>query len=237
MGTTYLSKSRRSEIKDIVAEQLNKLWVLRNDLRLGVTDPESLVKIAAVPIAQSIYGYTVTPLQEIPSDDSEYEVAGVIDRHARQIIVAKKYGLESQRFTLAHEIGHLILHPGRIYHRDRPLNGGESNAGLPYVEREANAFAAELLMPERLIVEVFVRCFGGRLDATDINEDFTYKISVATGKPLTVKQLREMGPFRRALLIADADSLGGAMFQSLRERFRVSKSAMAVRLLELDLVT
>lgn len=55
-----------------------------------------------------------------------------------------------QRFTIAHELGHLMLHEGRLhqgwmYFRDtgRP----PTDAGLLKLEAEANAFAAELLAP------------------------------------------------------------------------------------------
>lgn len=67
-----------------------------------------------------------------------------------------------RRFTIAHEIGHLVLHasdgkafydrPADIREIDEAPTGGE----LPELgrrEREANAFARELLMPEPLVSE------------------------------------------------------------------------------------
>jgi Zn-dependent peptidase ImmA (M78 family) len=45
-----------------------------------------------------------------------------------------------QRFTVAHEIGHILLHPLGEAFRDRTFAGNEQ-------ERQANAFAADLLMP------------------------------------------------------------------------------------------
>ena len=48
-----------------------------------------------------------------------------------------------RRFTIAHEIGHFVLHPER---------GAVDEAGRTE-EREADAFAAELLMPEYLVRE------------------------------------------------------------------------------------
>jgi Zn-dependent peptidase ImmA (M78 family) len=71
--------------------------------------------------------------------DAERTVIGVNASHART----------RQRFTIAHEIGHLLLHERRsmfvdthIYRRDEV-----SSMGTESEEREANAFAAELLMP------------------------------------------------------------------------------------------
>lgn len=52
-----------------------------------------------------------------------------------------------RRFTIAHEIGHFVLHPGL----QRPERGGRVNEAGRLREREADAFAAELLMPEYLV--------------------------------------------------------------------------------------
>jgi Zn-dependent peptidase ImmA (M78 family) len=52
-----------------------------------------------------------------------------------------------RRFTIAHEIGHFVLHPGRV----APERGGPTNVASGRQEREADAFAAELLMPEHLV--------------------------------------------------------------------------------------
>jgi predicted transcriptional regulator len=52
-----------------------------------------------------------------------------------------------RRFTIAHEIGHFVLHP----ELQRPERGGRVNEAGRVLEREADAFAAELLMPEHLI--------------------------------------------------------------------------------------
>lgn len=57
-----------------------------------------------------------------------------------------------KRFTLAHEIGHLEMH------RDHFITHNDTDATLEYFkegnqETEANEFASELLMPEKLFIE------------------------------------------------------------------------------------
>jgi Zn-dependent peptidase ImmA (M78 family) len=55
-----------------------------------------------------------------------------------------------QRFTIAHELGHFILHKQEEVHVDRAvikLRDGASSKGEDPDEVEANGFAAELLMP------------------------------------------------------------------------------------------
>ncbi len=54
-----------------------------------------------------------------------------------------------RRFTIAHEIGHFVLHPGR----PRMERGGRVTEAGRFEEREADVFAAELLMPEALVRE------------------------------------------------------------------------------------
>jgi Zn-dependent peptidase ImmA (M78 family) len=63
--------------------------------------------------------------------------------------------LNRQRFTIAHELGHLILHGESDLHVDEHfpigLRSGMSAMGVDDKEIEANQFAAELLMPSGMI--------------------------------------------------------------------------------------
>ena len=63
-----------------------------------------------------------------------------------------------QRFTIAHECGHLVLHKALItteVHVDKDfpmlMRDSVSAAGVNEMEIEANLFAAQLLMPEVLL--------------------------------------------------------------------------------------
>ncbi|MFD8569591.1 ImmA/IrrE family metallo-endopeptidase [Streptomyces sp. NPDC059639] len=77
--------------------------------------------------------------------DGQSPVVGVNDAHSRN----------RQRFTIAHEFGHLLLHPGREVVLDRPvrvnLRDKTSSTATDREEIEANAFAASLLMPADLV--------------------------------------------------------------------------------------
>ncbi len=63
-----------------------------------------------------------------------------------------------KRFSIAHEIGHFVLHDGdtyidkgyRVHFRDL-----ESGSGTKSEEMEANAFAAALLMPAKRVSDAF----------------------------------------------------------------------------------
>lgn len=237
-GISGIPAAREREILSKATDELNKLWVLRDDYALHVDDPEELVRIAHVATPQCRYGFEVVHKQEIPSDDADFDVAGVIDRHVKQILIAQKFPLPCRRFTIAHEVGHLVLHPGRVYHRDRPLQGNERfNSSRPTIEKEADLFAAELLMPSKLLTDVFISYFGGRVDGAEANEDLCYYLSRGTGRRISPNELRSMKAYDRALLVAGASEFGTTMLQPLFERFSVSKSAMAIQLKDLKLVT
>lgn len=62
-----------------------------------------------------------------------------------------------RRFTLAHEIGHLLLHKNEDLHVDEhnPIGLRTKKSGLAVdaKEIEANQFAAELLMPQEMLAK------------------------------------------------------------------------------------
>jgi Zn-dependent peptidase ImmA (M78 family) len=100
----------------------------------------------------------------------EHKVSGVLmvksgERHA---LVNATHPASRQRFSLAHELGHLVLHDSakdrlfvdtsmRMYQRVGAA-GNENYASpdsttTPHEEREANRFASALLMPAGLVAE------------------------------------------------------------------------------------
>lgn len=85
------------------------------------------------------------------------QVSGLCDFQARRIYVNKLDSAERQTFTMAHELGHWLLH------RDVFLNDPDRYPVLPRfsapdradpLEKEANKFAACLLVPSRLLRDV-----------------------------------------------------------------------------------
>ncbi len=86
----------------------------------------------------------------------ESEVAGKIERQGSgyRITVNGSENARRQRFTLAHELAHYILH--------RDLIGDGITDSVMYrssmsddIERQANRFAADLLMPAGLVRQKF----------------------------------------------------------------------------------
>ncbi len=98
-------------------------------------------------------------------------VSGLLFRQGndRAIGVNAAHPMVRQRFTVAHELGHLQLHPSKeliLDHVRVNLRDDVSTLGTDRQEREANAFAAELLMP-RTEVGAHVRHLLNRRGSTD----------------------------------------------------------------------
>lgn len=73
--------------------------------------------------------------------DGDHVVIGVNSAHADR----------RRRFTIAHEIGHLVLHKGRplvLDHVRVNFRDANSSTASDLEEIQANAFAAEILMPK-----------------------------------------------------------------------------------------
>ena len=95
---------------------------------------------------------------------SEEEVAGVLYRDGDSVsmIVNSSSEKSRQRFTVAHEIGHFLLHRGEVFLDKRVrVNLLDTGPGLAtaFEEIQANQFAAELLMPREWMIEEVDRRF------------------------------------------------------------------------------
>lgn len=95
------------------------------------------------------------------------EVSGMLYRRngTEVIVVNQHHTHHRQRFTIAHEIGHADLHDSDTY-----LDGlatlrfrdGKSATGTDTEEREANGYAAGLLMPADWVRGQFIGLVTGR---------------------------------------------------------------------------
>jgi Zn-dependent peptidase ImmA (M78 family) len=66
-------------------------------------------------------------------------------------IINRDHSPTRRRYSIAHEIGHFILHPPEEAYIDVAARSDKSSDGTDPREIEANAFAAVLLMPEQLL--------------------------------------------------------------------------------------
>lgn len=114
---------------------------------------------APIPVEQ----IAVAEGAQVVRSPSSGQESGFLMRDGRRILI----GLNSrdsdrrQRFTIAHELGHLKLHRGRPLIVDHSVRVNKRNdvssAATDPEEVEANAFAAALLMHGSLILEAVHR--------------------------------------------------------------------------------
>ncbi len=118
----------------------------------GVTSPP-------VPVEQ-IAKQLGAQINEAPDGE---DLSGFMlrDQTTGEVVIGvnKAHGEHRRRFTIAHELAHMLLHDQEQLHVDssRRLQlirrSGQSSDGNVPIEIEANVFAAEFLMPADLLEE------------------------------------------------------------------------------------
>lgn len=147
-------------------------------------------------------------LVEAPNEDGE--LSGLILRNKESTLIGvnKNHHENRKRFTIAHELGHYLLHEDKDVFVDKDENLRSSvhyrktQNGYCVKEEEANIFAAELLMPETLV----------RKDFNMFYEMIKERFSEVTERHLKI------------------------IIELLSEQFQVSKQAMEIRIDTLKLV-
>jgi len=111
----------------------------------------NFIESPPVIIHELVENYGLTVFKATFEDKA---IAAYIDFDKKWIVVNKEDAAARQNFSIAHELGHWIMHPDqvkadenniRIFYR-KPM-GGETDP----LEIEANAFAAYLLVPEEML--------------------------------------------------------------------------------------
>lgn len=131
---------RRRKINSLVKEILNQA-----NIRSAPVPVEHIVQQRGIDVRLN--------------NDPQSDVSGFLFLGGERpmIGVNTSQSIVRQRFTIAHEFGHYLLHgftPSEV-HVDHGfkvmLRDGRSSEGTDEAEREANLFAAELLMPEDML--------------------------------------------------------------------------------------
>jgi Zn-dependent peptidase ImmA (M78 family) len=136
-----------------------------------------------------------TPLDKIANHFSIFieeeelgnDISGVLIREEDKSIIGVNSSDSDnrKRFTIAHELGHFIMHQGNEIHIDRTfkVNFRDKNSSLAnnIEEIEANAFAAALLMPEKKIKQFVNQRLTQGIDVEDSEElrDISEKFQVS----------------------------------------------------------
>lgn len=125
-------------------------------------------------LATLLYGLGVQKVPDLRVGEREY--AGFLDAGARLIAVEENHHEHRRRFSVAHEVGHFVLHylprPGgrglfactASDMEVAPSAAEEARQAHLRQEAEANLFASELLMPEQSVIAMH-KVTGGRVSA------------------------------------------------------------------------
>lgn len=123
-------------------------------LNRGSVGPTPVIELA------DKIGYKVT---EFKPDSRTSEISGAVNHKNQTIYINSSESAYRKRFTIAHEIGHIVLH-GRDSDRVDYRKQIGFASGNEMAEIEANRFAAELLMPHD-VFEVLWDLYEGNLQS------------------------------------------------------------------------
>lgn len=138
-----------SDLEKIVMRLQNTLWVNRHKIWKNEDLQNPLLLLKPDAVLKKVMDYTYRELDTLGTYQQageKFEIAGLIDKSKRMVHVYRNFPPETQYFTAAHELGHLILHRDVVLHRDKPIDG---SAATPRNQQElqADKFAAYFLMP------------------------------------------------------------------------------------------
>lgn len=167
-----------------------------------------------------------------PGTKAGFQLGGFINRPAKVIGISDQQSERTKRFTLAHEVGHLVMHPGLHEHREMPIHGlTEPRDPVDLKERQANQFAGHFLVPKKLLARAFQTAFG--VDNLTLTDDVAWELHRADFKSLMSSPNHSLA-FER--VVATALRFRGHQFGALTDLFQVSPMTLAIRLRETGLV-
>jgi formiminotetrahydrofolate cyclodeaminase/Zn-dependent peptidase ImmA (M78 family) len=231
-GLQLNDKASNDQIEKLVSEIQNAMWRYRDSIWKNdvpetpseIIDPIKLLKKLGYQYQQK------STLGTYDSMGNTFEVAGIIDSVNNYVSISSNFKPETIQFTIAHELGHAILHPNQVLHRDRPMDGS-SLSSYDFKERQANKFASCFLMPKKLIIQQFQSLF--LTNKVEINTQTAlllgFRLSELRAK---CKDVRELSRF-----IASTTFYNHKFFPSIANQFQVSNETMAIRLEELQLIS
>lgn len=209
-----------------------EIWHNRDALfPLGVPSPLAMFQPDIAARALGVEYEHREQLGRFGNGRDRFETAGMIDRTRGIIAVSTRFPYPARRFTGAHEIGHFVMHPHEVMHRDRPIFDTYRRERPPQ-EQEADYFAACFLAPKKLVEEEFMARFIKK-PPLPLTDTVAWNLLGESAHELFGPSA---GSLDFAAAVAGAASFNGKHFKSLADHFGISVSAMAIRLQELGLV-
>ena len=228
-------------IKKQARNVLSRLYRIYYEEKGRFLSPDEFFPIDLNKVISTVMNWELESVSDIGYDRNGQMLRGRCDYDNKLIRIAfQDVSPAEKNFTIAHEIGHAILHADSnrlspVSERKRTIRRIAnliSTSEERKKEKEANIFAAELLMPEKAVRDYFSRVFGykeiwlGSMRAQQFIKDFNKKSQKPFFNLISVK---DIAPYFTAYKKTGSQP-------SIREFFGVSTAAMSIRLLELNLI-
>ena len=194
----------------------------------GLDDPVDWLDPATL---SEIVGLAYETVPSIPLEGRAVRDApvGLLDVVRRHVLVSEELGLEVARYTGAHEIAHYLLHRRNFkQHFERAF---DPTKGRSRREREADEFAARFLMPDKLLR---TRCSQvlALPDDSQLPIKVNDQVSFSLG-PNIAHIDRHKLDLEFALARLGRDFMNRPIVP-LHQQFKVSTTALAIRLQEIE---
>lgn len=138
---------------------------------------------APVDVEKLAHALGMVVRRELRHDDQSGRIECEANGGPCIITVNATHPESRQRFTIAHEIAHFILHRDAI--GDGIVDDGMYRSGKPEkLERQANQYAAEILMPWKLVIDKYR---AGKTTPAELAREF--KVSAAVAE-IRLRELR-----------------------------------------------
>lgn len=223
----------RAEIEQRAAAVQAIVWRKRQEIWIDETVPIDPVAMLSPDIALRMLGYSYEMPESLGTfrhAEGSFEVAGMLEGQLGRVSISAQMIPTVRRFTAAHELGHVALHPYlKEAHRDRPLDG--TSAVKDRIEREADRFASNYLMPSKLVTDRFTSIFGP--PPFSLSDDTAFALFGQRPEEV-LRKLRTTRDLSRAL--TRAERYNGRQIISLSNQFGVSVETMSIRIEELRLL-
>jgi Zn-dependent peptidase ImmA (M78 family) len=172
-----MARQRRFDTPQYEPKSLEEIRAVSRDLRKRLRverqrAPDLWLLLQKLPSVYPDFRYKSVRDSDLPKIEAKaYGKARLVKIRESFLTALKYYGDPRARFTVAHEWGHIALgHPG---------NQPRANADLkdrlttdPILEKEANEFAAEFLMPDNL--------FDPSMPIDELSRQFQVSMEAAT---------------------------------------------------------
>lgn len=215
-------------LKKLIWKHKAEIWTNYESLDPAeMLDPAEVLKQLGYKIVES------SSLGVVEHAGKSYETSAQIDRDCKVIEVSSQEPIVSRNFTLAHELGHALMHDQTGLHRDPKPKDRKNFIRVP-VERETDKFAVLFLMPEKLVRQEFERIF--MVKKFILNDDRRYALNPSNDPKINTMIDTQLGLAKVLAAKDNYNRQGELPIQSLTEIFNVSIEAMAIRLIELELV-